>query len=209
MRAAQARSRQTVSRRGLGAASRFAAVRSDAASLDDVMRAIAGLIAKASADPAVIKLARQIVSGKYDDYQGQPVIMAWGRPYHAPQGGICQTRDDACEIEAIWDFVVLNVRYTLDPTNVDTYTDPRYTLEAGAGDCDDMTILFCSLLEAIGFQMAARVISVNGGSWEHIYPLVGVPKGNPTQWFPLDATEPDRAAGWEYPNPAAIQDYRL
>jgi hypothetical protein len=194
---------------------RFLAKRYKAKSLDDVMHAIGGLVRANAADPHVIKLARQITSGTVDwdtdRRTGElvPVVVAWGRPYRAPAGPICKTRDDKCELEAIWDFVVMNVRYVLDPPHVDTYPDVRYTLEAGAEDCDGFTIVFASLAMAVGFDTAARIISQSGEAWEHIYPLVGVPKGHTQAYFPMDATEPGKWMGWEYPNAAKQADYRL
>lgn len=194
---------------------RFLAQRYDAKNLNDVMKAISGQIRTNAADPAVIKLARQITSGTVDwttdprTGEQVPVIQAWGRMYRAPVGPICKTRDDACELEAIWDFTVLNVRYVLDPPHVDTYPDVRFTLEAGAEDCDGMTIVIDSLAMAVGFDVAARVISQGGQSWEHIYPLIGVPKGHTQAYFPMDATEPGRQMGWEYQGAASTADYRI
>jgi hypothetical protein len=50
-----------------------------------------------------------------------------------------------------------------DPTVVDSISLPRETLSRITGDCDDLTVLFCSLLEAAGTETA--FITVPG----HIY----------------------------------------
>ncbi|MBN2440882.1 MAG: outer membrane beta-barrel protein [Spirochaetales bacterium] len=58
---------------------------------------------------------------------------------------------------------IYNVNYVIDPStpfaefskakvSVDFLQFPRQTLEYKAGDCDDLSILYCSLLEAIGIE---------------------------------------------------------
>ena len=48
---------------------------------------------------------------------------------------LCSARDEMCELTAIWNFWVLNVRYLQDSIGQDTYQTLRATLEAGGGDC--------------------------------------------------------------------------
>lgn len=68
-------------------------------------------------------------------------------------------------------------RYSVDPTTpfgdvsknstvLDTVQFPQETLAYGAGDCDDLTVLYCSLLQSVGAQTA--FITVPG----HIYAAV-------------------------------------
>ncbi len=162
-------------------------------------------------------LAVKIVSGSYDwvyDPRTQDsvqVVQQWGRSFLAPPGGACAPRDEQCEIERIWDFMVLNVRYVFDPPAVDTFATLKETLFAGGGDCDDATIAFATLLGSIGFHVIGRVISEKGApnQWVHIYPMVGLPKEDPREWMPLDATVEGATPGWEYPNIARRKDYLL
>jgi hypothetical protein len=67
--------------------------------------------------------------------------------------------------------------YQVDPTSpftevqentllVDSVSLPRDTLKRITGDCDDLTVLFCSLLETVGIETG--FITVPG----HIYPVV-------------------------------------
>jgi len=51
-------------------------------------------------------------------------------------------------------------------STVDFLKFPRQTLKQKAGDCDDLTVLFCSLLESVGLESA--FITVPG----HIFPAV-------------------------------------
>ena len=48
----------------------------------------------------------------------------------------CPGRDGMCELRAIYQFVVENVRYTGDVSKVDTFSGPLRTLQMGGEDCD-------------------------------------------------------------------------
>lgn len=73
----------------------------------------------------------------------------------------------------------LGIKYVKDPTSPAIETDkgeaaldflqfPLETLAYKAGDCDDLTVLFCTLLESVGIETA--LISTRG----HIYPAFGL-----------------------------------
>lgn len=78
-------------------------------------------------------------------------------------------------------------------------------------NCDDATILFSSLLESIGFHTRCRVISTpdEPENWVHIYPLVGVPKDDPSDWLPLDCTVSGYKPGQEWPKIAKLIDFEM
>ncbi len=170
------------------------------------------------ADPSTRLLAGAIVSGNFDSMLDRrsgvevPVIPYHGRWYRGALDwtaarAVCGMRDYACEVTAIWNFLVLNVRYTQDQAGEDTYQSLRATLEIGAGDCDDMTIAFATLLKSVGFEeVTARIVSMQGQTWDHIYPVVTLPSGKP---LVLDATESGKLPGWEYRWSAARQDFVL
>jgi len=117
-------------------------------------------------------------------------------------------RDDACEVNAIWNnwkhngprTRPLGFYYLADPRGFDTYRAAHRTWAMGAGDCDDATVALITDLKLAGFATAAKVIAPNtAGVFEHIYAMVGLPKDNPQQWFPLDLTVPTAYPGWEPP----------
>lgn len=174
-------------------------------------------VEKSLRDPETRQLAVKIVSGSFD-YQRDPrtgrevaVVRAWGKSFIAPPGETCPPRSDECEVEACWDFVCLNVRYVYDITDVDTFATAKATLDAGGGDCDDGCILFASLLKALGFTVAARVIATkdNPSEWIHVYSMCGIPKDNPQKFVPLDWTVSGKYPGWEFGGIAATRDYIL
>lgn len=184
-------------------------------SLDAHLRDIKRQVDRSLADPETIQLAGRLVSGKYDMTRDArtgkvvPVVLAWGQYLRAPDGGACGMRDAYCEIQKMWDFLVLNVRYTFDQQEVDTFKTLKETLSSGAEDCDGFVIAFAALLKSVGFQVVARVISSDGKTWDHIYALVGCPHDNPKKWIPLDPTVQGATPGWEYPNAHARKDYVL
>jgi len=169
-------------------------------------------------DPATRVLAGAIVSGNFDSAhdprtgQSVPVVPYHGRWYRgakdwASARQLCAARDYGCEVTAIWNFVVLNIRYTQDQADEDTYSTLRASLEAGAEDCDGMTIAFATLLKAVGFEsVLARIISLHGDSWDHVYPVVNVPRAG---WMALDATEKGWLPGKEFKGYAEKRDFAL
>lgn len=172
---------------------------------------------KSLRDGEARQLAVKLVSGKvapaFDQRTGDRIlaVQAYNKNFLAPPGGPCETRSDECEIERIWDFVVLNLRYVYDTVDRDVYATLKESLEAGGADCDDMVVAFAALLAHIGFHVKARVISEKDAPDEpvHIYPMVGIPKDNPTGWVPLDATVKGAYPGWEYPNRGKVWDFDL
>lgn len=132
-------------------------------------------------DPNVTKIAGSVLSVKRGGQWAVPI------------------RDYRAEAVAMFNYVRENVRYTRDPYNVERYSTARRTLELEIGDCDDMTILLGSLLQAVGLPIRIRVIGLKGQRvFSHVYLVVGLPPDRPASWMPLDASRPEEA-GWELP----------
>jgi hypothetical protein len=103
-------------------------------------------------------------------------------------------KDYRGEIKALFEWVQRNVRYTKDPFRVEVLHSARRMLELRAGDCDDMTILLGSMLEAIGHPIRLVLTGpdpLRQDLFSHIY-LEVFHKG---RWIPLDATMP-YPMGW-------------
>jgi hypothetical protein len=85
-----------------------------------------------------------------------------------------------------------------DASGLDSLNYPYQTLLYRSGDCDDLSILFCALLEVIGIETA--FITIPG----HIYMALEVGDGNwrmgnadiiemgGKRWLPLEITVPDQ-----------------
>jgi transglutaminase-like putative cysteine protease len=102
----------------------------------------------------------------------------------------------AGELAALHDWVRDNIRFVRDATDVEMLHDAERVLQFGAGDCDDKSILFCSLAESIGHPTRFVAIGFSPGTYEHVYSetLVG------RAWIPSDTTEPV-PFGWAAPDP--------
>ena len=97
------------------------------------------------------------------------------------------------EARACYNWVLRNIRFTRDVYGVETLASARNIARWGIGDCDDFTVLLCSLLGAIGHRMHIVTISKAGdeGNFSHVFPedcLNG-------QWTPLDAARMHPAFG--------------
>jgi transglutaminase-like putative cysteine protease len=175
-------------RREGGLRSKFHEVRT----IDQRVSHIQRLAHSGKTDPVIVQLARQTVSRRCGDKHCIP------------------ERDYAGEVSAIFHEVRRRVRYVRDAWGVDQFSSARRTLEAGAGDCDDFSIIISSMLGAVGYQTRLRVIrTTDSPEWNHIYNLVEVPPGS-DRWFPLDASV-NEPPGWQAPRAqiAAIRDYEV
>ena len=130
----------------------------------------------------------------------------------------CPARDDRCELRAIYDWTKKNIRYTCDigphklgrngPVEaVDLFQTAARTVEFGGGDCDDHSILNCTLAIHNGFGCKYRVTTptrAKGEDYTHIYSMAGTPKNGPSKFVALDTTIPG-----EYFNKEAAHGKRV
>lgn len=143
-------------------------------------------MAKGVRDPAVYKLAREILSKKCGS--------SWCVPEH----------DHAGECVALFNAVRERVRYTLDPTFFDAFQNPKKTLELKTGDCDDETSLLGAMLLSTGFSVKSRVVQTVGQtSWNHIY-IMAIKSPEMPNWMALDLAV-SQPAGWEVPAKLVIK----
>lgn len=170
-------------------------------SIDDHTGLMRRQVKKSLADPETHKLARAVARG------GNSVV-AWGQQYKLTPRGAGEDRA-CCDIAQVWNFCVLNVAYVPDPSGYDLFCTVKRTLERHVGDCDDATILQGALLKSLGFQdVRARVISVKGDVWNHVYVMVSRHyNGGPL--IALDPTVRGSTPGWEFKGARDVKDFRL
>lgn len=170
-------------------------------SLEDHMALMRRQVRRSLDDPETHKLARAIA-------RGGTSVEAWGRTYRCTERA-CAKNDPCGDIAQVWNFGVLNVRYVRDPDEFDLFCTVKETIEAGVGDCDDSAILQGALLKSLGFRdVRARVISVDGRRWAHVYAVTtAYHNGGPL--IVLDPTVRDAVPGWEYQGAKAVRDFHL
>lgn len=108
------------------------------------------------------------------------------------------------EVRAVYDWVLRNIRFTRDVYGKETLHSAAEILRLGIGDCDDFTILLCSLLGTIGHK--CRILTIakpeDEGNFSHVFPQVFV--GG--RWLTIDAARRGAAIGR---NPERTQRVRI
>jgi transglutaminase-like putative cysteine protease len=98
----------------------------------------------------------------------------------------------AAQAAAIMYWVRANVKYIKDPSGVEAIHSPENILKLGHGDCDDLSILYCSLAESIGHKtqfLAVKLKQPNGRPTPHFcHVLPRTLVGN--RWFCAELTQP-------------------
>ncbi len=113
--------------------------------------------------------------------------------------------------KALFEWTRKNIRYTLDPHNVELFQSADRSAQVGMGDCDDQSIMLSSLLQSVGIPVRLRVISLKGSKvFQHIYVLAGLPPNQPEKWLALDPSRAEKA-GWELPESqrGLLRDYEV
>jgi Transglutaminase-like superfamily len=94
------------------------------------------------------------------------------------------------EVQSIGEWVGRNIRFTRDVYGKETLHSAREIIRLGIGDCDDFTILICSLLGTIGVKTQIKTISsprLDPSQFTHVYPEAEV-EG---RWIPVDFARRD------------------
>jgi len=116
---------------------------------------------------------------------------------------VARTGDDELrKTSALLDFVSNDIYYVSDPDDgLEHAKDPLTTLIAGAGDCEDQTLLLCSLLESVGVKTYIAFTD------DHVFTLVSFSKNYPEldaepfayvggkACYVLDPADPDARIG--------------
>lgn len=99
-------------------------------------------------------------------------------------------------VRAIWIYVKRQFDYIPDPSGGnENLADARETIRDGWGDCDDLTILLCTLLGMVGVSTSLRMSRYRKGidGFEHVYAVAHVPNGD----LKLDVARADARIGLE------------
>lgn len=128
--------------------------------------------------------------------------------------GPCPSRDEFCELEALFHCVKYGnpdilgfergLKYVADPNWADKFTSPRKIIEnlrsgINGGDCDDHAGLMCALGGSIGFTMGLMAYGPAGtDGYSHVFAVAKIPKrlDDPVQMVGLDTTVSRSTVGW-------------
>lgn len=133
--------------------------------------------------------------------------------------GDCGSRDDQCELQAIFEAVkngtplvralARGFPYRADPKTIDFFSSADRSLAmcahgACGGDCDDHTVLNAALAHSLGFTTGARAYGKSNGEYTHVYAVALVPKaaqfaGSNAQIVGMDTTVGRSYLGWQPP----------
>jgi hypothetical protein len=161
-----------------------------------------------SSSPSLRVLAKMIQAG-----QESPLVRATAIKITRE----CGSRDDECELHALFDAVkhgdpeipalADGFRYIADPNTIDFFTGAERTLKmceqrACAGDCDDHTVLIGSLAGSLGFKIGVRGYGPSkSGPLIHVYAVALLPKRikGSAKVMGMDTTVPESNLGWQPP----------
>ena len=76
------------------------------------------------------------------------------------------------KVTRIISWIKNNIRYQREPAKVDVIVPPTRLTNLKVGDCEDITLFLSTLSGILGVSSKWKVISQDGNTWTHIYPLV-------------------------------------
>lgn len=98
------------------------------------------------------------------------------------------------EIEVCRQFVMRNIRYLNDVTDVETVMDPIAVLTYRHGDCDDQATLICAMLESIGHPTRFTAVGFEPDMYSHVFAEAKCGR----YWIACETTE-NVPLGWRPP----------
>lgn len=93
-----------------------------------------------------------------------------------------RSRDWTGEVVNLGEWVRDNIRYVMDPDDIELVQTPQKTLEYGQGDCDDQSTLLAALLLSLNHPAKFCAMGYAGEPFSHVLTATKVGGG----WFPLE-----------------------
>jgi hypothetical protein len=158
------------------------------------------------------EVANTLIAGNFGGYlnkvdyrNSQLNMLAVRKVLHANDDALTKTT-------ILLDFVSNDIMYVSDPDDGHEYAkDPLSTLISGGGDCEDQSVLLCSLLESVGVK------TYMGFTSDHVFVLVSFGRHYPQlekvpyviidnrRAYILDAADPDAEIGYGSAHPSQIE----
>lgn len=90
------------------------------------------------------------------------------------------------QVRSIQLWVQQNIRYVQDPPDMELVQTPQKTVEYGAGDCDDQSVLVAALLTSVGHPSQFMAMGFNGGPLAHVVTRTKIG----AQWVAVETIKP-------------------
>jgi hypothetical protein len=128
-----------------------------------------------------IRLMRQLVDSALSDssFIRQAKDIVRGVPAY----------DEMGEVQAVYNWIQRNIRFTKDPLTKETLYPPQELLKIRSGDCDDISMLLGAMLLALGYPARLVTIAANASDpneFSHVYVEAEIPPGS-GNWVAADA----------------------
>lgn len=129
--------------------------------------------------------------------------------------GKCGPEDDACRINAMYDYATNQIKYVKDPVSFDYLSEATETILTKAGDCEDKSILLAGMLKVIGERPKLVLLTRPDTGRGHVFVTIRIddlnefaqyaPKGarpyylpkDEKYWIALETTAQGAYAGYE------------
>ena len=134
------------------------------------------------------RLTLEVMRRLVKEWRANPEMIAFARSLVE---GV-QEKNFREEAAAVHAYVRDQIRYTLDPNEVETVQAPNVTIETGHGDCDDKSVLVATLLEILGHPARFAAIGFAPDVFEHVYVETKIG----ADWIGVETTEPVEL-GWQ------------
>jgi len=101
-------------------------------------------------------------------------------------------RDWSGEIRALHAFVRDQIRYMMDPEDIELVQTCEKTLELRTGDCDDKSTLLAAMLKTAGHPARFAAVGLNGEGFSHVLVQTRIAES----WIWLETILAGVPAGW-------------
>lgn len=153
----------------------------------------------------MVKIARKFLRPQPCEYEAiQSLLLVRMTAQQAVQH--CREKDYLSEVTALHRLVRDDIRYVMDHLTAETLQYPDKTLLLKSGDCDDKSLLLCTLAHCIGYPSRLCAIAVDGDDcfthvsaqilitgygWANAETIPIDDEGSKVDlgWFPPDATQ--------------------
>ena len=120
--------------------------------------------------------------------------------------------DELCKAHKIYNWLKEHIEFQDDPDKYERIVAPDLALQTIRQygklyeDCDSMTALMGSLLQALGIKTKVTMAQTdNNNNLSHVYIRAYIEHNGQTYLVPMDTTYKNNQIGWEYPTANRVE----